>query len=117
MEVQQSNVCLSVHIVCECSRKFENTMSCHNCHSAGPPLQSLTPQAISDAERVIREYRRVEVNKMAAVVNVSISSDNRIVHGVLQLHETPARWTPNQLALELKKRRVLHFYNFIFCCS
>jgi hypothetical protein len=52
-------------------------------------------QAISEAERVIREYRRVEVNKMAAMVNISNSSDNLIVHGVLQLHEIPARWTPN----------------------
>jgi len=85
-------------------------MSCHNCHSAGPTLESLAPQAISEAERIIREYRRVEVNKMAAVVNISNSSDNQIVHGVLQLHEIPARWTPNQLALELKKICVLHFY-------
>jgi hypothetical protein len=92
-------------------------MSCHNCHSTGPTLQSLTPQAISEAGRVIREYRRVEVNKMAAVVNISISSDNQIIHGVLQLHEIPTRWTPNQLALELKKRRVLHFYIFTFGCS
>jgi hypothetical protein len=45
----------------------------------------VTPQAISEAERVIREYRRVEVNKMAAVVNISNSSDNRFVHGVLHV--------------------------------
>jgi len=75
------------------------------------------PQAISEAERVIRECRRVEVNKMAAVVNISNSSDNQIVHGVLHLHEIPARWTPNERALELKKRRVLHFYIFTFGCS
>jgi len=55
----------------------------------------VTPQAISEVERDIREYRRVEVNKMAAVVNISNSSDNQNVHGVLQLHEIPARWTRN----------------------
>jgi hypothetical protein len=64
------------------------------------------PQVISEAERVIRENRRVTVDKVAAMLDNSHSSVQHIIHDMLQFHKVSARWVPRQLTHELKERHV-----------
>jgi hypothetical protein len=107
MDLQYGNACLSQQQVFELSRKFKNGMS--NVAGAPQPGQInriVTPQEISEVERVIRENRRVTANEVAAMLDISHGPAHHIIQDVLQFHIVSARWAPRQLTLELKERRV-----------
>jgi hypothetical protein len=55
---------------------------------------------------VIRDDRRIEVNDMAAILDVSHGSAQHVTHNVLLFPKVSARWGPRQGAPELKKRGV-----------
>ena len=63
----------------------------------------VTPEAIAAVEAIVKEYRRVTVNEIAAHLDMSHGSAHHIVHDVLQFHKVSARWVPRQLTAELKE--------------
>jgi transposase len=93
MELQYGNACLSLQQVYEWSRKFENGLSSvADAPRRGQAHRVVTPQAISEIERVIRENRRVMVDEVATMLDISHGSAHHIIHDVLQFHKVSARW-------------------------
>ena len=66
----------------------------------------VTPEPNAAVEAIVKENRRVTVNKIAAYLDMSHGSAHHIVHDVLQFHKVSARWVPRQLTSELKERHV-----------
>jgi histone-lysine N-methyltransferase SETMAR len=107
MELQYGNACLSLQQVHEWSRKFKNGMSSvTDTPRPGQAHRVVTPQAISEVERVIRESCRDMVDEVAAMLDISHGSAHHIIHYVLQFNKVSARWVPRQLTHELKERHV-----------
>jgi histone-lysine N-methyltransferase SETMAR len=107
MELQYGNACLSLQQVYEWSKKFKNCMS--SVAATPRPGQAhrvVAPQAISEVEHVTKENRRVMVDEVVAMLDISHGSAHHIIHDVLQFHKVSARWVPRQLSLEMKERRV-----------
>jgi DNA-binding IclR family transcriptional regulator len=63
----------------------------------------VTLEAIAAVKAIVKENRRVTVNKIAAHMEMNHGSTHRFVHDVLQFHIVSARWVPCQLTAELKE--------------
>jgi len=61
------------------------------------------PESIAAVEAIVKENRRGTVNEMAAHLDMSHGSANRIIRDVLQVHKVSARWVPCELPAELKE--------------
>jgi hypothetical protein len=61
---------------------------------------------IATFQSIVTENRRVTVNDIAAVVDISHGSAHHIIHDVLQFHKVSAKRAPRQLTPEWKQRRV-----------
>jgi len=66
----------------------------------------VAPGGIAAVEAIVKENRRLTVNEIAALLDMSHGSAHHIVHDVLQFHKVSARWVPRQLTAELEERRV-----------
>jgi len=85
MKVQYGDACLSLQQVCEWTRKFMNGISSvTDSPRPGQAHPVLTPEAIAAIEVIVKENRRVTVNEIAALLDMSRGSANHIVHDVLQ---------------------------------
>jgi len=60
----------------------------------GQAHRVMTPEAIAAIEAIVKENRRVTVNKIATYLDISHGSAYHIVHDVLLFHKVPARWVP-----------------------
>jgi AcrR family transcriptional regulator len=60
----------------------------------------VTLEVIAAVEAIVKEYRRVTVNEIAAHLDMSHGSAHHFFHKV------SASWVPHQLTAELKERRV-----------
>ena len=48
----------------------------------------------------------MSVDKIAEILNMSHGSAHHVIHDVLQLHKVSARWVPQQLTPEFKRRHI-----------
>jgi hypothetical protein len=106
MVLQYSKACLSLQQVYEWSRKFKIGMSSVADTRLDQAHRVITPQAISEVERVIRENCHVMLGEVATMLDISHGSTHYIIYDMLQFHKVSARWVPRQLTLELMERRV-----------
>ena len=80
MEVQYGDACLSLQQVYEWTRKFMNGISSvTDSPRPGQAHRVVTPEATAAAEAIVKENRRVTVNEMAAHLDMSHGSAQRIV--------------------------------------
>jgi histone-lysine N-methyltransferase SETMAR len=107
MKRQYGDACVSLQQVYEWHRKFKSGVSTlTDAARSGRPHTATTPNAIATVERVLRENRRVTIDKVAGELKISHGSAHHIIHDMLQYHKVSARWVPKQLIPELKERRV-----------
>jgi hypothetical protein len=107
MKVQYGDACLSQQQVYEWNRKFRNGVtSVAHAPRPGQAHRVVTPESIAAVEALVMENRRVSVDEIAEILNMSHGSTHHVIHDVLQFHKVSARWVPRQLTPELKQRRV-----------
>ena len=73
---------------------------------AGRPSTSTTEENIQQAQKIIMDNRRVKIDDVAYVLQISHGSAYQIIHDVLGYHKICARWVPRQLTAEHKRKRV-----------
>jgi hypothetical protein len=69
----------------------------------GQAHRLVTPESIAAVEALLRENRRVTVDEIATIVDLSHGSAHHIIHDVLQFRKVSARWVPRQLTAETKR--------------
>lgn len=107
MKLQYGNSCLSLQQVYEWSNKFKHgVISVADSPRPGQANRVVTPESIAAVEALVKENRRVILDEIAEVLNMSHGSVYHIMHDILQFHKVSARWVPKQLTPELKQRRV-----------
>ena len=65
----------------------------------------ITPQQISIIEHLVLENRRLKVNELAVITNISETSVRRILHDHLGMNKISARWVPRLLSALQRERR------------
>jgi len=101
MKVQYDDACLSLQQEYEWTRKFMNGLSSvTDSPRPGQAHRVVTSEATAAVEVIVKENRRVTVNEIAAHMDKSNGSAQRIVHDILQFHKVSARWVPRQLTAE-----------------
>jgi len=80
MKVQYGDACLSLQQVYEWTRKFMNGISSEtDSPRPGQPHRAVTPEAIAAVEAIVEANRRVTVNEIAALLDMSHGSAHHIV--------------------------------------
>ena len=107
MRIQYGDRCMSRTQVYEWTEKFKNGVtSVKDSPRPGPAFTAVTEDNIAAVENVIRENRRVTVNEVASLLDISVGSAHHIIHDELQFRKVCARWVPKRLTSEMKERRV-----------
>jgi len=72
-------------------------------HRSGRPVSVASETVKQQVEQRIRDYRRVTVDKIAALFNMSHGSAYSIVHNDLRYRKVCSRWVPRQLSDDHKR--------------
>ena len=72
----------------------------------GRPLTATDPATVIRVEELVREDRRMTIEQIADVVDVSTGAVHQILHESLNMRKVCARWVPKMLTPEQKQARV-----------
>ncbi|PNF25487.1 hypothetical protein B7P43_G05936 [Cryptotermes secundus] len=93
MKVQYGDACLSQQQVYEWSRKYRNGMtSVADAPRPGQVHRVVPPESIAAVEALVMENRRVSVDEIAKILNMSHGSAHQVIHDVLQFHKVSTRF-------------------------
>ena len=85
--------------------EMDNKMSVMNT-GVGDQLASVASETVKQQfEQLIRDYRRVTVDEIAAAFNMSHGSAYNVVQNDLRYRKVCSRWVPRQLSDDHKRAR------------
>ena len=99
--------CLSLRTVFEWCKSFQDGRErVSNLPHAARPASAVNLGNIQKVDQLIRSNRRISVNEIAGILNMSVGSVYAIVHGKLKFSKVSARWVPKQLSAEQQQKRL-----------
>lgn len=99
--------CLSRTQVFEWAKRFrEGRCDVLDDPRPGRPLTATDPATVIRVEELVRQDRRVTIEQIADIVDVSTGAVHQILHDSLNMRKVCARWVPKMLTPEQKQARV-----------
>lgn len=83
----------------------------------GRPISVTSPENISTIEKLILEDRRIRIQQIAEIMNMSSERVFNIIHEHLRMRKVSARWVPRMLTPFDKQRRVESSQQLLNACE
>ena len=97
----------SHHTVFNCFREFQrNKFSVQDTSRLGRPSISVTEQTIDVVQKIIEGDPHSTYQQIEAILGISSTAINSIIHGCLNLRKVCARWLPHTLIDDQKQLRL-----------
>ena len=101
---------LSDHTVFNWFHKFQrNKFSVQDASRSGCPSTSVTEQTIDAVQKIIEDNPHSTYQQIEAILGISSTAINSIIHDYLNLRKVCARWVPHTLTND-QKQFPLQFY-------
>lgn len=108
MKEQFGESCMSQTVCYRWVDAFKNgRKDIHDEPRSGRPVDVSTPHTIAEVEKLILSDRRITIDEVAEIMELSHGTVHSIVHDKLAFSKVSARWVPKMLTEEHKAQRLM----------